>query len=98
MTIVQHCISGDPFFEKYIMSETDPGKIYIVTIAMPGDPPDQWSCTCKGFQYRFYCKHQTMFKPCMWHELDGPEQQTEEQKRDGICPRCGNDTSQELND
>ncbi len=97
----QHCISNDPFFDRYVLSESQPGQIYTVRINYPNDPPSEWTCTCPSFTFRGRCKHidqmswQTL---CLWHELDSNIKQTEEQKQDHICPNCGNMTSETLED
>jgi hypothetical protein len=100
MTLImaQHCISGDPYFEKFILSESEPGKVYNVWVSMPGDPPEEYICSCPGFTYRGRCKHQHQIELCKWHELIGPEKQTDEQQAEQICPRCGNKTNKELED
>lgn len=97
----QHCISGEPFFDRYAPSESTPGQFYTVRINFVGDPSDQWTCTCPSFAYRGNCKHIKMmagFNICHWHELVHQETQTEQQKIDHICPGCGNMTVDELED
>lgn len=50
----------------------------------------EWSCTCKGFQFRHTCKHITEAAKsmCSWNSMWDEETQTVE----GVCPRCGADT------
>ena len=70
--------------------------MYSINIATPGDPPNTWVCTCPGFQFRGYCKHIGQIVLCLWDEVEGPEEQTNQQRKDQICPRCGNNTSKYL--
>jgi hypothetical protein len=53
------------------------------------------SCTCPGFTYRRRCKHvaELSEKLCGWGELGGPEAQSPQQEMEGICPRCGGETT-----
>ncbi len=88
----QLCVSNQPWHTMYIFSEITPGKVYEVKVPMPGDPPEDWTCTCPGWTHRGHCKHQLLVSPCLWKELEGPEEPTDEE----TCPRCGNDTYEEL--
>ncbi len=100
MTLVmaQRCVSTDPYFEAFVLSESEPGKVYSVWVPIPGDPPSAYICSCRGFEFRGHCKHQDWISICGWEELIGPEEQTEEQRADQLCPRCGNNTIRELDD
>lgn len=93
---VQNCVSTQPYFTAHILSESTPGKVYEILVPMPGDPPEQYICTCPGFEFRGYCKHQHQVQICGWEELTGPEKQTLIQKKAHTCPRCKNDTVEEL--
>ena len=98
MTIitVQNCVSTQPYFERYILSLSEPGRVYKLLISMPGDDPSEYICTCKGFEFRGHCRHQHEVIICGWEELVGPEEQDDTQWEDHLCPRCGNDTIEEL--
>lgn len=78
------CISTEPYFVKRIMSHSEPGKTYEVTVIMPGDDPSEHICTCPGFHWRGHCNHQHI-TVCGWHEMQGPEE-----FEGSDCPRCGN--------
>lgn len=96
LIMAQVCVSTQPYFQAFIQSDADPMKVYSVYVPMPGDPPESYICTCPGFMHRGYCKHQQRIQPCMWDESIGLEEQTPEQREQRICPRCGNDTIEEL--
>lgn len=93
---VQNCVSNQPYHHHYVLSRSEPGKVYAVVIPFPHDPREEWICDCKGFLFRGYCRHiDTAPDPCHWQELKGPEQQTEPERATKTCPRCGNDTVEE---
>lgn len=56
------------------------------------------TCTCPAFKYAKgtskTCKHirEAEEDMCGWHSMFSPEVQTEEQKKDQICPKCGKST------
>lgn len=78
------------------MSDTT-GLDYIVLVAPWGEPRDN-ICECKGYVFRGTCKHQViaMRKVCRWNELEGPEEQSAQQAKNKVCPRCGGPTKYEL--
>jgi hypothetical protein len=89
------CISTQPYFVKRVMSSSEPGVVYDVTVPMPDDPPNERICTCKGFLYRGTCRHQTEAKICGWTSKDDPETEYH-WTRQFLCPSCGNYTVEEL--
>jgi hypothetical protein len=94
---VQNCISTGAYFSKRVLSASERGKVYTVTVITPGDPHHTFICTCKGFEFTGHCRHQSEILPiCGWQTVEGPEEQTDEQWQNHICPRCGNHTEEEL--
>jgi hypothetical protein len=54
-------------------------------------------CTCKAYQFAKEpktCKHihQAIYEACAWHQQYSDEVQTEEQRENHICPKCGGAT------
>lgn len=91
---VHRCVSHQPYSVFEVPSQSAKNVFYEVHSIFPEDPPEDYVCTCQGFCYRGHCAHQRMaFEDrCLWHGLKGPEQQTHEQERDCVCPRCGGST------
>lgn len=92
----QHCDSLEPFYDRFVPSESRPEHFYTVRIAYPGDPPSEWTCDCPSYTYRGHCKHIDLLatmRVCSWDSETGPEEQTEEQEHNHVCPRCGNMTT-----
>lgn len=90
---VQRCLQSGEDCVVEIASHSDPDVVYAVEV-FDFEDPEEIICECEGFVYRGYCSHQqeAVDALCRWHELDGPEEQTPEQRRAKICPRCGNET------
>src|SRR6201989_956355 len=92
MTLVpmQECESVGGFIEVYVPSHTDPNTTYMCWVQ---DPSEVRSviCTCPGYTHRGECSHQqeALELLCGWDEYNRPaERQTDEQRKEHICPRC----------
>jgi hypothetical protein len=92
---VQKCESALPWWTVDLESESEPGVIHQVMVPLPTDGIDDFICDCKGYEYRGHCRHiqEAFDNLCRWDSKGGPEQQTPEQERDMICPRCGSTTT-----
>lgn len=55
-------------------------------------------CECKGYLFRGRCQHQDTAarRVCGWSELSNPQQQTPEERKEKICPKCGGSTRWEV--
>lgn len=97
---VQRCLNSGEYTEYEIPSRTDPDIVYTVLVEDPDDI-EEVICECDGFVYRGRCAHQAIALDlvCRWEEGD-EEEQTPEQRKQKICPRCGDDTewSMEIGD
>jgi hypothetical protein len=93
----QRCLSAEPWFELYIPSSTEPQKKYRVLVPWPDDTVNDLTCECLSFVHRGHCHHQqeAFDALCRWTSIDGPEEQTFEQRHNHICPRCGGETLME---
>jgi hypothetical protein len=94
-----HCRQLEGFFPLEVPSETDPSKTYTVTVDPYANRSELHACSCPAYTYKGRCKHQKTahLQICGWNELDGPEKM----EKEGICPRCGNESIQavyEIND
>lgn len=87
---VQECRSLEGWHPIQIPSQSDPNRSYTV-LANAFVPPHTWVCQCKGFSYRGKCNHQQLAVSefCGWHETDGKFTQTEQERKEKICPACG---------
>jgi hypothetical protein len=87
---VQECSSNLDWQEVEVKSASSPGKVYKVSIPPWKDGEEDITCDCPSFVHRGYCRHlqAALGKVCNWASTD-PIPQTEEQRRNQICPRCG---------
>ena len=88
------CLAGDGPKVVSVSSHSVPGKIYECLIPDNDSDPGTVICECEGFDYRGHCTHQpeAIAQLCPWSQATAPTQQTDQQRADMICPRCGNDT------
>ena len=97
IVMTQRCVSAEPWYEIQVPSGSDPDRVYTVLVPWPDDGVEDLMCECKGFVYRGRCSHQDeAFEIlCRWTSAEGPEKQTKEQRREHVCPRCGEPTISE---
>jgi hypothetical protein len=97
--IIQECRSNDGWQPIEVQSKSDHDVRHLVLCAS-WVAPREYICDCKGYQFRAKCSHQLdaakLF--CRWTELDGPETQTDAQKRARVCPRCEGPTHKIMED
>lgn len=84
------CQSLAGWYPYEAQSSSDEDVRYVVHVNPWANRSEQHVCECKSYNYRGKCRHQqeAHANHCGWNELEGPEQATEEHKRDRICPRC----------
>lgn len=92
--MTQRCVSAEPWFEVHVPSASDESKEYRVLVPWPDDQADDLTCECMSFVHRGHCHHQqeAFDSLCRWTSVDGPEEQTKEQRHNHICPRCKDET------
>jgi len=78
---------------------SDGSRTYTVHVN-PWKNVDENLCECKAYMYHGKCRHQKLAfdKVCGWHGIVGPEQQTHDQRKIGICPRCLGPTIRQVYD
>ena len=93
MTAVQECASSLEWQDVRIRSASDPKKHYSVSIPPWGGTEDV-TCDCPGYTYRGTCRHlaAALAKICNWSSAGAGPPQTEEQRLEQVCPRCGRET------
>lgn len=91
---IQRCESGFPWFTVEMESQSEPGVVHEVMVPLPTDDIGDFICDCRGFEYRGMCKHieEVSENMCRWDSTLNAEQQTPDQERDMMCPRCGGRT------
>ena len=93
MKIIHQCNSTVGWQPVRIDSTSEAGRVYTVHVNPWGHTAEN-ICECNAYIYRGRCKHQDMAaqRLCGWHEVVGPEEIPPENRRLGICPRCGGAT------
>jgi hypothetical protein len=83
------CLNTGVMTEIEVPSRTDEDKWYRVLVQDPVDI-EEVICECRGYEVRGHCSHQkdALDAVCGWKEREGPEKQTNQQRRDKVCPRC----------
>ena len=89
MTTVQECATNLDWQEVRIRSASTAGKQYTVSIPPWGGVEDI-TCDCPGYTFRGACRHTSaaLERICNWTSEDRVPQ-TDEQRKNHICPRCG---------
>src|SRR3954471_7851060 len=91
MQVVQECksIGG---WQRVSVNSSDPDKAPYDVMVSPWAVDDSL-CGCLGYEYRGTCRHIRIAYDllCLWEEGMDPKQ-TPEQRRQRICPRCGQST------
>lgn len=95
----QACRTSEAWIPMEVASESRPGERYVVHVCPWGNATEN-ICECPGYFHRGRCKHQTqaMDALCGWTELQEPKryEQTDEQRKAKVCPRCGGPTSWQM--
>lgn len=90
--LVQVCSAEYRELRFEIRSDSDAKKRYGVTF---GSRDLRARCECKGFTFRGECKHLAKFpivtRECGWRS----DRSAMPQETDGVCPLCGEQTTQE---
>jgi hypothetical protein len=88
---IQQCETAEGWTTVDVPSHTDRDRVYTVVIQDPDDL-DGVLCECEGYIHRGQCRHQqeALELLCAWKEGDSP--QTDEQRKNRECPRCGRPT------
>lgn len=84
------CCTLDGWYPVEIESASEPDLAHVVHVNPWANRSEQHVCECKSYQYRGRCRHQGAAHQlhCGWNEVEGPEEPTDEQRKDRVCPRC----------
>jgi hypothetical protein len=93
----QVCRRGEGWVPVKVASATSENMSYLVLVNPFGNPREN-ICECSGYVYRGQCRHQeeAMESVCYWTEKNPRYAQTEAQRTNNVCPRCGGPTKWEL--
>lgn len=102
----QSCRSNDGWVPVLVESGTIKGLDYTVMVC-PWNSPKECICECTGYVMVGHCKHQIIAHNslCRWDSIHGtfhrerevgPDAQTDEQRKNKVCPSCGGPTKYEL--
>jgi hypothetical protein len=99
MKVIHQCQSTIGWQPVPVRSHTNDQKVYVVHVN-PWGRIHESICECPGYVNRGRCRHQqeAAEQLCGWHELIGPEEQDEVQRRVGQCPRCGDQTIRQVHE
>lgn len=89
------CRTSEGWLPVEIASESQPGIRHVVLVCPWGNAVEN-ICECPGYFHRGRCRHQAeaMDAVCGWTEQQvGQHAQTDEQRKQKICPRCGGPTT-----
>lgn len=91
----QACRAAEGWFPVRVPSSSNNG---VYTVFVSPWTVHESICECQGYQFRGVCKHQEVAakRRCRWTELSDPQQQTDDERKMRICPRCGGSTRWEV--
>jgi hypothetical protein len=101
----QSCRTNDGWVPVQVASDSKP--IDYTVMVCPWDNAQESICECPGYLFHGHCRHQFIAYDslCRWDSVTGtvrngvfiePDAQTEEQRKNKICPACGGRTKYEL--
>jgi len=88
--VIQRCESAMVRFSVETPSSRDPSKMYTIKGLVRSGAVE---CSCPGFRFNGRCRHlDSIVETCGWDEGESREVQTQKQKTNHVCPRCGGKT------
>jgi hypothetical protein len=98
---VQICRTTEGWSPVQVPSSSTKGLNYTVLVN-PYVSKREFVCDCRGFEFRGHCRHQelALVHVCWWPIVPRQPQldQTDEQRKNKVCPNCGGATMYELRD